>query len=70
MCGKKTTVLLAVIVVALFLGLAIVAYGFISDPFSIPFQDYEQLPKDAQLSYENESQNMKRVQYFGLGVLI
>jgi hypothetical protein len=52
----------------LLLGLAIAVHGFTSDPFNIPFQYYEQLPKDLQLLYKNESKNSKKIQCFALGM--
>jgi hypothetical protein len=59
----------SILFLTLLLGLAIAIYGAIGDPFSIPFQDYEQLPKDVQLAYENESKNMKVFQYVGFSLL-
>jgi hypothetical protein len=63
---SKTKILFSV----LLLGLAVTVHTLISDPFSIPFQDYEQLSKDVQLSYENESKNMKILQYIGLSMFV
>jgi hypothetical protein len=47
-------------------GMALIAYGLIFDPFSIPFQDYDQLPLDVQLAYEQKNDAMKSIRVVGL----
>lgn len=47
------------------LGIVLVIYGAIVDPFSIPFQDYEQLPEQVRLEYELRSSEAKLFQAFG-----
>ena len=64
MMNKK--LLIISISIGFFVGLILIGYGLVFDPFSIPFQDYEQLPDEVKLSYENKSENMKKVTVVGL----
>lgn len=37
------------------IGLGIVCVGFVMDPFSLPFQDFEQMPLEYRQVYETRS---------------
>ena len=50
MMNKK--LLIISISIGFFVGLILIGYGLVFDPFSIPFQDYEQLPDEVKLYWE------------------
>jgi hypothetical protein len=53
---------------AVLLGLLIIAYGLVFDPFSLPFQDYEQLSDEVKRFYENKSVQMDWIKLLGLAI--
>lgn len=59
-------IILAVIV--LIIGLSLVCLGLVFDPFSLPFQDYEQIPHQTQQAYETRAALMRIVRLFGFGL--
>lgn len=59
-----------ILFILLVLGICIFCFGFIIDPFSIPFQDYEQLPVETQLAYEAQARIAKPMQLFGASMFV
>ncbi len=55
-------------VIALIIGLSLVCLGLVFDPFSLPFQDYEQIPFQTQQMYETRAALMQIVRLFGFGL--
>lgn len=65
--SRVLTILFGVVLV---LGLALIGYGFVFDPFNTPFQDYELIPQDVQAAYEQESEAMRDLRHIGLITLL
>ena len=59
-------IILAVIV--LIIGLSLICLGLVFDPFSLPFQDYEQLSLATQQAYETRAALMHIVRFLGCGI--
>jgi quinol-cytochrome oxidoreductase complex cytochrome b subunit len=53
-----------------FIGLVFIVYGFLLDPFSLPFQDFEDLPHTSQLDYYKKSNIMFYVRLFGFFLFV
>lgn len=65
----KTSVKIIILAVTtLVIGLSLTCIGLVFDPFSLPFQDYEQLPHQTQQAYETRAAVMQIVRLFGLGL--
>ncbi len=65
---NRLTILMILSICGLFIGCLMIAYGVLFDPFSIPFQDYDQMPKETQQKYEAESRAMSQLVLAGLCV--
>lgn len=59
--------LIAVLIAAasLLLGLGTWCLGSVLDPFSIPFQDYESIPREQQITYEQRAMRMQSLRVLG-----
>lgn len=54
----------------LFLAICLYLYGLGADPFSIPFQDFDQMP-DAQKSvYLSKAESMENIRCFSMGMAL
>lgn len=51
-------------------GLFTFGYGFVTDPFLIPFQDYNQMPEAQQLNYQSQQETSKFFKDKGTALLI
>lgn len=51
-------------------GLLLIGYGLIFDPFSLPLQDYQQIPEAQQRANEQQAAAMHRLRTLGLGMII
>jgi ABC-type Fe3+ transport system permease subunit len=67
---KISTKVILVTVIGLIVGVSLVCVGFLFDPFSLPFQDYQQMPLEAQRAYETRSALMQSVRFSGCGLAI
>ena len=67
---KTSKKVIAITVIGLVIGINLVCIGLLFDPFSIPFQDYEQIPLEAQHMYETRSELMQIMRLFGGGIAI
>ena len=66
---NRITMIMILSICVLFIGFVMIAYGLLFDPFSIPFQDYDQMPKETQQKYEAESRTMTQLVFAGLYVV-
>jgi hypothetical protein len=57
-------------VIALVIGASLVCIGLFFDPFSLPFQDYELMPPEAQQAYEAHAALMQIFRLAGCGISI
>lgn len=62
---NRITKLIIICAVVLLLGLSITCFGLVADPFSLPFQDFTQMPPEEQLVYQTRSAIMHIVQITG-----
>lgn len=62
---KNTTKIILIGVIVLLLGLSSVCVGLIADPFSLPFQDFSQMPLEDQIAYQARSEAMRIVRLAG-----
>lgn len=51
-------------------GLLTFGYGFVTDPFLIPFQDYDQMPKSQKLKYQSQQNTSAFFKDKGTNLLI
>ena len=51
-------------------GIITFAYGFLNDPFFIPFPDYDLMPESQRIQYQQRQKKMAVVKNWGLGLLI
>ena len=56
-------------ILLLMTGITTLGYGALSDPFSIPFQDPEQIPTEQQALYQSQSDVANRIRRFGTAAL-
>ena len=53
------------------ISIVLTLFSIVNDPFSIPFQDWDQMPKETQEMYINKSKDMKQMRdIFGVCSLI
>jgi hypothetical protein len=57
-------------VLALIIGASLVCVGLLFDPFSLPFQDYDQMPLETQQAYEARAALMQIFRLAGCGISI
>jgi ABC-type Fe3+ transport system permease subunit len=67
---KTSTKIIILAVLALLLGLGLACLGLVFDPFSLPFQDYNQMPLEMQQTYEARAALMQTVRLSGCGVAL
>lgn len=65
---KTSTVILLLAALALLFGLGLACLSVVFDPFSLPFQDYDQMPPAAQQAYEARSAFMQILRLAGCGI--
>lgn len=67
---KPTTKIILVAAIVLIFGVSLACVGMLFDPFSLPFQDYEQMPAAYQQAYETRSAAMQVIRLIGSGVAV
>ncbi|MDX9991656.1 MAG: hypothetical protein RBS68_06345 [Anaerolineales bacterium] len=65
---QTSTKIIILAVITLLLGLGVACLGLLFDPFSLPFQDYNQMPREMQQTYEARAAVMQIVRLAGCGV--
>jgi hypothetical protein len=67
---KTSTKITLLAILGLVLGVSLVCFGLIFDPFSLPFQDFDQMPLETQQAYESRSAIAQSAQWVGGGIAI
>lgn len=67
---KTFTKIMLLAILGLILGVSLVCIGLLFDPFSLPFQDFNQMPLETQQAYESRSAIAQPVQWVGGGIAI
>jgi len=67
---KTFTKIMLLAILGLILGVSLVCIGLLFDPFSLPFQDFDQMPLKTQQAYESRSAIAQSVQWVGGGIAI
>ncbi len=67
---KISSKIIVFVVVLLAVGLGLVCVGLVFDPFSLPFQDYEQMPLEMQQMYETRAIWMQGIRLVGGAIAI
>ncbi|MEO0987101.1 MAG: hypothetical protein AAFY20_16340 [Cyanobacteria bacterium J06639_14] len=52
----------------LIIGITTLGYGVFSDPFNIPFQDFDQMPTSQQALYQSQNDTANRIRRGGITV--
>ncbi|HAE58908.1 MAG TPA: hypothetical protein DCG54_05210 [Anaerolineae bacterium] len=67
---KTSRKILILAIIVLLVGLGVFCLGLVLDPFSLPFQDYEQMPPAMQQTYETRAARMQIVRLSGCGMAV
>lgn len=59
-----------VALVGIAIGMLLLAYGAFLDPFSLPFQDWDQLPPQLQQQYLLEARRMSLLRHIGICLML
>ncbi|MCX6065830.1 MAG: hypothetical protein NT121_08760 [Chloroflexi bacterium] len=67
---KTSQRILVLAIIVLLSGLGLFCLGLMLDPFSLPFQDYEQMPLATQQAYETRAAWMQIIRLSGCGITV
>lgn len=65
---KTANFLFLLAALALLFGLGLICSSTILDPFSLPFQDYDQMPPETQQAYQTQSAFLQSLRLAGCGI--
>jgi hypothetical protein len=59
-----------VLVLASLIGAGLFVYGAVTDPFALPFQDFDQLPAEVQKGYFAAADTARYLRYGGAALFV